>query len=68
MPSTTIRRKDRALSEEEAFKILKAGEYGVLSTVGEDGYPYGVPVSYAYTGDGKDLVSWRQGRPQGKQH
>jgi nitroimidazol reductase NimA-like FMN-containing flavoprotein (pyridoxamine 5'-phosphate oxidase superfamily) len=28
-----------------------AGEYGVLSTVSVDGQPYGVPVSYACTGD-----------------
>ena len=42
-----MRRKDRLLSEEEAMAILEKGEYGVLSTIGEDGWPYGVPISYA---------------------
>lgn len=28
------------------MEILEKCEYGILSTVGEDGYPYGVPVSY----------------------
>jgi len=46
-----MRRKDRALSEEEAGKILTEGEYGILSTIGEDGYPYGVPLSYAFDGN-----------------
>ena len=45
-----IRRVDRALSESEAVAILQKGEYGVLSTVSADGQPYGVPVSYSYTG------------------
>jgi nitroimidazol reductase NimA-like FMN-containing flavoprotein (pyridoxamine 5'-phosphate oxidase superfamily) len=27
---------------------LRSGEYGVLSTVSEDGQPYGVPVNYCY--------------------
>lgn len=43
-----MRRKDRALSTEEAEQILLKGEYGVLSTCGKDGFPYGVPLSYAY--------------------
>ncbi|MDR2076193.1 MAG: pyridoxamine 5'-phosphate oxidase family protein [Desulfovibrio sp.] len=43
-----IRRKDRALTEEEAVSILEKGVYGVLSTAGEDGLPYGVPLSYVY--------------------
>lgn len=46
-----IRRADRALPESAAKEILRAGEYGVLSTVSGDGQPYGVPVSYSYTGD-----------------
>jgi nitroimidazol reductase NimA-like FMN-containing flavoprotein (pyridoxamine 5'-phosphate oxidase superfamily) len=44
----TMRRQDREIDEQEARKILSAGQYGVLSTVGIDGDPYGVPVSYVY--------------------
>ena len=46
-----IRRADRALTDEQAIDILQKGEYGVLSTVSPDGQPYGVPVSFAYTGN-----------------
>ena len=42
-----IRRKDRILSPENTEQLLQKGEYGVLSTMGEE-YPYGVPVSYVY--------------------
>jgi uncharacterized protein len=47
----TIRRADRAIPDHEAREILQAGEYGILSTVSADGQPYGVPVSYSYTGE-----------------
>ncbi len=47
-----MRRKDRQLSPEEAEELLRAGKYGILSIVCEDGYPYGLPLSYAYE-DGK---------------
>lgn len=40
-----MRRKDRELSQEEAMSILLKGEYGILSTIGEE-YPYAVPVNY----------------------
>ncbi|MBO4981118.1 MAG: pyridoxamine 5'-phosphate oxidase family protein [Lachnospiraceae bacterium] len=43
-----MRRKDRQLDQKEAERILSEGEYGILSTVGRDDVPYGVPVSYAY--------------------
>lgn len=43
-----MRRKERQLTEADAVAILEKGEYGILSTVSENGYPYGVPVSYAY--------------------
>jgi hypothetical protein len=46
-----ILRTDRAISENEAKSILEKGEFGVLSTVSLDGQPYGVPISYSYTGD-----------------
>ena len=41
-----LRRKDRAISEEEAMAILNRVEYGVLSTVSENGKPYGVPLNF----------------------
>lgn len=44
-----VRRKDRVLPTEKIEKLLMEGEYGVLSTIGEE-YPYGVPISYAYDG------------------
>lgn len=44
-----MRRHDRELSKEKAEKILSECTYGILATVGEDGYPYGIPVSYAYS-------------------
>ena len=42
-----MRRKDRALTEEETYQLLKECEYGVLSTISEDGMPYGLPISFA---------------------
>lgn len=41
-----LRRKDRAISREEAIAILNKAEYGVLSTVSENGEPYGVPLNF----------------------
>ena len=43
-----IRLKDRAVNGEKAIEIITKGSYGVLSTIGEDGYPYGVPLNYTY--------------------
>ncbi|QCX34248.1 pyridoxamine 5'-phosphate oxidase family protein [Caloramator sp. E03] len=43
-----LRRKDRKMEENESKIILSEGIFGVLSTIGEDGYPYGVPVNYVY--------------------
>jgi nitroimidazol reductase NimA-like FMN-containing flavoprotein (pyridoxamine 5'-phosphate oxidase superfamily) len=42
------RLKDRVINNEKAIEIIKKGSYGVLSTIGEDGYPYGVPLNYTY--------------------
>lgn len=41
-----MRRTDRELREELAWKILKNHDHGVLSLVLPDGNPYGVPVNY----------------------
>jgi len=46
-----MRRKDRAISEEEAKHVLINGEYGILSTLSENGEPYGVPLSYCVVED-----------------
>ena len=45
---TKMRRKRQQLSEEEAIKLLRHATSGVLSVLDEDGYPYGVPISYVY--------------------
>lgn len=41
-------KEDREIGTHEALELLSKCEYGVISTVGKDGQPYGVPVSYAY--------------------
>ena len=41
-----LRRKDRAITQEEAIALLNKAEYGVLSTVTENGKPYGVPLNF----------------------
>jgi nitroimidazol reductase NimA-like FMN-containing flavoprotein (pyridoxamine 5'-phosphate oxidase superfamily) len=43
-----MRRKDRSIDKRQAVQLLEAGQYGVLSTVGENGYTYGVPLNYVY--------------------
>ena len=43
-----MRRKDKMKSQEEAVQILDKCTNGVLSVIGDGGYPYGVPVSYVY--------------------
>lgn len=44
-----MRRKRQLLSEAESIEILAKATSGVLSLIGDEGYPYGVPVSYIYT-------------------
>jgi len=43
-----IRRKDRLIDKEAGIALLEACEYGVLSVLGDDDYPYGVPVNFVY--------------------
>lgn len=43
-----MRRKDREIAEDQIGQILSKGDYGVLSTIGENGYPYGVALNYLY--------------------
>ncbi len=48
-----MRRKALQTDNETALEILKKGSYGIFSTVGSDGFPYGVPVNYFF--DGKTI-------------
>jgi len=57
-----MRRKDRELDRSETEKILLKGIYGVLSINGENGYAYGVPMSYVYVHDSIYLHCAPEGR------
>jgi len=43
-----MRRKDRELKNDEIIEILQNNTYGILSSISENGYPYGVPISYIF--------------------
>lgn len=43
-----MRRNVQMLSSEESISILKSATSGVLSLIGDNGYPYGVPLSHVY--------------------
>lgn len=47
-----MRRKNQVLSQEDCVVILNQGTSGVLAVLGDEGYPYAVPLSYVYR-DGK---------------
>ncbi len=47
-----MRRKRQQLSDEESIGILQRATAGTLALLGDNGYPYAVPVSYVYS-DGK---------------
>jgi nitroimidazol reductase NimA-like FMN-containing flavoprotein (pyridoxamine 5'-phosphate oxidase superfamily) len=49
------------VSPEEARAFLARAEYGVLATVGEDGWPYAVPLNHVLSGDNLYLHSAKQG-------
>ena len=41
-------RKKQQLAEAECIAILKTETRGVLSVIGDDGYPYGMPMNHFY--------------------
>ena len=47
-----MRRKKQVLSQKEVEGILHKGTSGVLALLGDNDYPYAVPISYVYD-DGK---------------
>ncbi len=52
-----MRRNTQQLSNEECIAILQQGTAGVLALAGDDGYPYAVPMSYAW----QDGTLWFHG-------
>lgn len=46
-----MRRFKQQISEEECIRILKEQPRGVLSMIGDDGYPYGIPLDHWYSGN-----------------
>lgn len=49
-----MRRFKQELNRDECIEVLKQEPRGVLSVLGEDGYPYGVPMDHWYNeADGK---------------
>ena len=45
-----MRRKKQELSQQEVADILHKGTPGVLALLGDNDYPYAVPISYVYDG------------------
>lgn len=43
-----MRRSKQELPADEALRLLEAGSSGVLALLGDGGWPYAVPLSYAY--------------------
>ena len=43
-----MRRFKQEISQEKCIRILREQPRGVLSIMGEDGYPYGLPLDHWY--------------------
>ena len=44
-------RKKQQLSPEECLRVLASEKRSVLSVLGDDGYPYGLPINHFYNED-----------------
>ena len=44
-----MRRFKQQISDAQCIEILKNEKRGVLSLLGDDGYPYGLPISHLYS-------------------
>ena len=44
-----MRRFKQKISDEDCFKILTEQPRGVLSMIGDDGYPYGIPLDNSFS-------------------
>lgn len=46
-----MRRFKQEIPHKECIEILKSQKRAVLSVIGDDGYPYGVPINFYYNPD-----------------
>ncbi|MBP0989571.1 MAG: pyridoxamine 5'-phosphate oxidase family protein [Oscillospiraceae bacterium] len=44
-----MRRIKQKISNEECIRVLKSQPRGILSMIGDDGYPYGIPMDHWYS-------------------
>ena len=58
-----IRRQDRLLEEDNAVRLLRNGEFGILSLLAEGNVPYGIPINFVW--DGKSSI-YIHCAPEGK--
>ncbi|HHV38696.1 MAG TPA: pyridoxamine 5'-phosphate oxidase family protein [Tepidimicrobium sp.] len=57
-----MRRKEREMDREFGLRVIDKARYGILSMVGEDGEPYGVPLSIVRAGEVLYFHSAKEGR------
>ncbi len=43
-----MRRSSQLLSHEKCVEVLTCARRGVLSVLGDEGYPYGIPINFVY--------------------
>ena len=58
-----MRRIRQELGREACLEIIERATSGVLSVIGDNGYPYGVPLGYVYVDGGHDADSPNCGAP-----
>ena len=58
-----MRREKQQVSVDECKRVLKEAKRAVLSVIGDDGYPYGVPVNFIY--DEKENIIYLHGATEG---
>ena len=50
-----MRRMKQQISEADCIRILQEEKRGVLSMLGEDGYPYGIPLNHWYNPEDRKI-------------
>lgn len=58
-----MRRTKQAVSQQRCLEILTSAKRGVMSVLGDDGYPYGVPVNFHY--DSESGIIYLHGAKEG---